>query len=123
MTPEQLAALVAERDALQAEVARLSTPPDDAEVRGWIETLTEMAMVHDADYEDTGYQIDKRLADEAREMSASLTHLSHAHAAERKLADDLADGLVEAMDQVWRDTTWHLKQNETLAAHAARRKE
>ena len=120
-TAQVLTALLAERDAALAEVARLSTPPDDAEVAALVAELGEPLVIiegYSADYVDT---------DDVRERMGkaadAITRLSHAHAAERKLADDLADGLVEARDQVWRDTAWHLKQNETLAAHAARRKE
>jgi hypothetical protein len=103
------------------ENARLSTPPDDAEVRvleSWLRNPWSTAAdnVERGPIPDWLYALMQQAAD-------ALTSLSHAHAAERKLADDLADGLVEARDQVWRDTAWHLKQNETLAAHAARRKE
>lgn len=97
--PGMLTALLAERDAALAEVARLSTPPDDAEVRAWALALDETARGHDDEYEGTGYAIYQRLADEAREVSGFLTRLSHALAAERKLADDAKRLLEMAQDR------------------------
>lgn len=67
-------ALLAERDAALAEVARLSTPPDDAEV-------AELVAVHRGKDDGTvrgGFH---------RATADALTRLSHALAAEKKLAD------------------------------------
>ena len=72
-------ALVAERDALQAEVARLSTPPDDAEVAELVRDL----LLWDGD----GETVDN--------AARQLTRLSHALAAETAKR--------EAMEAVLRD--------------------
>ena len=131
-----------ERDAALAEVARLSTPPDDAEVRGWIETLAETAKTHDDAYEDSGHLMDKTLAEEARRVSAFITRLSRALAAEtakreameadrdeeRKLADDLASEMwsfivTDCDDQCdCPSCKTDAKAKAVLVTHAARRK-
>lgn len=73
---ELVPALLAERDAALAEVARLSTPPDDAEVAALVAELGEPLVIiegYSADYVDT---------DDVRERMGkaadALTRLSHA---------------------------------------------
>ena len=104
MTPEQLAALVADHkriskhhagtqmgsrsantadaiEHLQAEVARLSTPPDDAEVAALVAELGEPLVIiegYSADYVDTN-DVRERMG----KAADHLTRLSHALAAEK----------------------------------------
>ena len=142
MTPEQLAALVAllrdgcnlqQRDGehaaaaiehLQAEVARLSTPPDDAEVAALVKRLSGTPL----------YGGHGEASDAPDEAADALTRLSHAHAAERKLADAMEsaiNGMVEILDRnetkgpipdVEMMFCWMAAQ-DIRATHAARRKE
>lgn len=109
----------AERDAALAEVARLSSPPDDAEVAALVAELVEPLVIiegYSADYVDT---------DDVRERigkaADSLTRLSHAHTAERKLADDLATDLNAA--NVILEAVDYYTYDAALEAHAARRNE
>ena len=69
---ELVPALLAERDAALAEVARLSTPPDDAEV---------LAIIKDVTFEAVNSEIDRVLAGR---ICQKLARLSHANAARRK---------------------------------------
>ena len=74
-------------DAALAEVARLSTPPDDAEVADLVERLRDTAKIHENDANEAGeYRrvMSEELAKEARDAADALTRLSHAHAARRK---------------------------------------
>ena len=123
-------ALLAERDAALAEVARLSTPPDDAEVAELVAELGEPLVIiegYSADYVDT---------DDVRERMGkaadALTRLSHAHAAEK----DKRDGMEHALYALTKACEGEPSEvfageiggalthaHATLAAHAARRKE
>lgn len=72
--------------ALQAEVARLSTPPDDAEVADLAERLRDTAEMHREDADEAGEYgkiMAEELAKEALDAADYLTSLSHALAAER----------------------------------------
>ena len=71
---ELVPALLAERDAALAEVARLSTPPDDAEVAEIDGHLHDIITCGNC----SGSR------QSARKARAALTRLSHAHAARRK---------------------------------------
>ena len=103
---ELVPALLAERDAALAEVARLSTPPDDAEVNIMVRWLRIGGSEH------------------SNAIADALTRLSQAHEAERKLADDLAADM-----ERWRAGVAEARcgrqayRPPSLAAHAARRKE
>ena len=114
--------LMERHDALQVEVARLSTPPDDAEAAELGERLMNhggMSWETSACYNGT-----------REEAADALTRLSHALAAERKLADDLI-GIVEGIDGAMNHGTWRddhgtrLKDTPQWVAFyiAARRKE
>ena len=129
---DMLADTLAERDAVLAEVARLSTAPDDAEARMWVEALTETAKSHDDAYDDSGHLMDKALAEEARGASAFITRLSRAHEAEeikREAMEHALHALAEACEgepsEVFEGEIGGVltHAHATLAAHAARRKE
>lgn len=116
-------ALMERHDALQVEVARLSTPPDDAEVRvleSWLRSpwLSAKDNVDRGPIPDWLYALLQQAADD-------LTRLYHAHAAERKLADDLAraGGFARtALSGLIRPEIAINALDSVLDAHAARRK-
>ena len=72
-------ALLAERDALQAEVARLSTPPDDAETAALVEAYRSCAK----SLEHQPGLVAKELRRHHEATADALTRLSHALAAEK----------------------------------------
>ena len=75
---ELVPALLAERDAALAEVARLSTPPDDAEVAELVNALRTQRQI---DMDGCEVAVSRQACDMAAD---ALTRLSHAHAARRK---------------------------------------
>lgn len=115
---ELVPALLAERDAALAEVARLSTPPDDAEVavlEGWLRNPWSKAApgTERGPIPEWVYALMHQAAD-------ALARLSHAQAAERKLADDLEAELVlaeadlaEAEDK-FHIASFYIKDEQTL---------
>lgn len=127
---ELVPALLAERDAALAEVARLSTPPDDAEMAELVAELGEPLVIiegYSADYVDT---------DDVRERMGkaadALTRLSHAHVAEK----DKREGMEHALYALTKACEGEPSEvfageiggalthaHATLAAHAARREE
>lgn len=80
---ELVPALMAERDAALAEVARLSTPPDDAEV---------LAIIKDVTFEAVNSEIDRVLAGR---ICQKLARLSHALAAEKAKREAMEAALTE----------------------------
>lgn len=127
---ELVPALLAERDAALAEVARLSTPPDDAEVAGLVAELGEPLVIIE------GYSTDYVDTDDVRERMGkaadALTRLSHANAAEtvkREAMEHALHALAEACEgepsEVFEGEIGSAltHAHATLATHAARRKE
>ena len=86
-------ALLAERDAALAEVARLSTPPDDAEVADLVAELGEPLVIIE------GYSTDYVDTDDVRERMGkaadALTRLSHALASETAKREAMEQALTE----------------------------
>ena len=124
-------ALLAERDVALAEVARLSTAPDDAEVAELVNALRSQRQI---DMDGCEVAVSRQACDVAAD---ALTLLSHAHAAEkvkREVMDAAINGMVEILDR--NDTKgpipdvemmfcWMAAQNirAALRGNAARRKE
>lgn len=87
------AALVAEHDALTAEVARLSTPPDDVETAKLVAELGEPLVIiegYSADYVDTD-DVGERMG----KAADALTRLSHALAAETAKREAMEEALAK----------------------------
>jgi hypothetical protein len=120
-TAQVLTALLAERDAALAEVVRLSTPPDDAEVAALVDRLLDTADIHEADANDGGEYnsvMMEELAKEARDAADALTRQSHALRREREPVEPVAwlvrwkDGGIAYLT----DTTGvELRSDQTLA--------
>lgn len=108
-----------ERDAAKAEVARLSTPPDDAEVAGLVMKARDgLCTKPKGGPFGTGWSVDLSATVELlNAMADALTRLSHATAPDRKLVDDLARALDYARGGI------ACGAEEALARHASRRKE
>ena len=75
---DAIEALTAERDAALAEVARLSTPPDDVEVAELVNALRTQRQI---DMDGCEVAVSRQACDMAAD---AITRLSHAHAARRK---------------------------------------
>jgi hypothetical protein len=125
----------AERDAAFAEVARLSTPPDDAEVAA-LSAFHDWSNNHAADWKMGALKMNgkfSRFMDPDTDTAwigfkagflVALARLSHALAAERKLADDAVHELKHARAVLRHEQYLDDPGREAvIARHAARRKE
>lgn len=118
-----LRALLAERDAALADVARLSTPPDDAEVRALVKVYRSCAKSLE---HEPGFVL-KELRRHHEATADALTRLSHALAAEtakREAMEAALAGLIEHAHNCERELTEDLHHvdfcGESLPLTAAR---
>lgn len=150
MTPEQLAALVSERDALkaelaramaeiesldaecdsrherflaaEAEVARLSTPPDDAEVAEMVMDLMhtgEMSMLYRCEIANALMRLSHALASETAKREAMEAALrQYAYAFCEGFCDDMPT--MEYTDADCERDCGGCKARATLAKHGSK---